>query len=108
MSVKHREEIIRNQIRISQLHSQEDKLTVDLDTLSKENEFYLKKNSELELENDKFNKEIHETLQKIDINNLLKEVDIEDLRLIAQNNKLMSNALYNLLGKWDNIANLKP
>jgi hypothetical protein len=48
LSVKHREEIIRNQIRISQLHSQEEKLSVDLDTLTSENEFYLKKNSELE------------------------------------------------------------
>ena len=48
MSIKHREEIIRNQIRISQLHSLDEKLSVDLETLSKENEFYVKKNSELE------------------------------------------------------------
>jgi hypothetical protein len=33
-------------------------------------------------------------IQKIDINNLLKEVDIEDLRLLAQNNKMMTSALH--------------
>jgi hypothetical protein len=33
----------------------------------------------------------------------LKEVDIEDLRLLAQNNKMMTSALHNLLGKWESI-----
>jgi hypothetical protein len=49
------------------------------------------------------NKEIAATIQKIDINSLLKEIDIEDLRLLAQNNRMMTGALHNLLGKWETI-----
>lgn len=80
---KHRDEIIKMQIRISQLQSLEERLKIDHETLSKENEFYLKKNAEFELDNEKLTKEIHATIQKIDINYLLKEVDTEDLRLLA-------------------------
>lgn len=40
---------------------------------------------------------------KIDINALLKEVDIEDLKLTAQTNKMMNAALHQLLGKWESI-----
>jgi hypothetical protein len=36
------------QIRISQLQSLEERLKVDGETLTKENEFYLKKNAEFE------------------------------------------------------------
>ena len=104
---KHRDEIIKMQIRISQLQSLEERLKVDHETLSKENEFYLKKNAEFELENAKLTQEIHTTIQKIDINYLLKEVDTEDLRLLAQNNKMMTSALHNMLGKWENIAKLE-
>ena len=65
---KHREEIIRMQIKISQLHSLEERLKIDSETLTKENEFYLKKNAEFEVDNEKLKQEIHSTLQKIDIN----------------------------------------
>ncbi len=104
---KHRDEIIKMQIRISQLQSLEERLKVDGETLTKENEFYLKKNAEFEQENEKLTQEIHATLQKIDINYLLKEVDSEDLRLLAQTNKMMTSALHNMLGKWENISKLE-
>lgn len=51
IAAKHRDEIIKMQIRISQLQSLEEKLKVDFETLSKENEIYLKKNAEFELDN---------------------------------------------------------
>jgi len=51
IAAKHRDEIIKMQIRISQLQSLEEKLKVDFETLSKENEYYLKKNAEFELDN---------------------------------------------------------
>ena len=51
IAAKHRDEIIKMQIRISQLQSLEEKLKVDFETLSKENELYLKKNAEFELDN---------------------------------------------------------
>lgn len=104
---RNREEIIKLQIRYSQLHSQEDKLKGELKTLTEENDFYKKKNAEFEADNEKLNKDIASNIQKIDINYLLKEVDIEDLRLLAQNNKMMNSALHNLIGKWETIQKLE-
>ena len=68
---------------MSQLQTQEDKMKTEVQRLTKENDFYGKKNNEFEQENEKLNKEIQSTIQKIDINYLLKEIDIEDLRLVA-------------------------
>lgn len=50
--------------------------------------------------------EIQNTIQKIDINTLLKEIDVEDMRLLAQNNKMMNSALNNLISKWETIQKL--
>jgi len=83
------------------------KLKEEVKNVTEENEFYKKKNAEFELDNQKLNKEIFATIQKIDINYLLKEVDIEDLRLLAQNNKAMTSAIHNLLGKWETIQKLE-
>lgn len=55
----------------------------ELKKLHTENDFYIKKNKELEIENAQLQKEIQLTIQKIDINALLKEIDIEDMRLLA-------------------------
>lgn len=44
------------------------------------------------------------TIQKIDINNLLKEIDIEELQMQAKNNKQMNFALENLITKWNFIV----
>lgn len=100
---QHRDEIIKLDIKKSQLLSLEEKLKTDLGAITEENDFYIKKNTDFEIDNARLNQEIHTTLQKIDINYLLKEVDIEDLRLLSQNNKMMTSALHNLLGKWEII-----
>ena len=79
----------------------------ELETMAQENEFYIKKNQEFEEENEKLNQDIQQTIQKIDINTLLKEVDIEDMRLLAQNNKMMNSALHGLISKWESIQGNK-
>lgn len=75
--------------------------------LKQENEFYAKQNKEFEIENEQLNKEIQVTIQKIDINALLKEIDIEEMRILAQNNKMMNSALHNLIGKWEQIQKVE-
>lgn len=47
----------------------------------------IEENTELEKENAELKRKIAGTIQKIDINNLLKEIDIEELKLQAKNNK---------------------
>lgn len=78
-------------------------MKVEHEKLAKENDFYMKKNAEFEAENQALNTEIQATIQKIDVNNLLKEIDIEDMRLLAQNNKQMNQALHSLISKWESI-----
>ena len=75
----------------------------ELQKLVTENDFYIKKNKDLEVENAQLSKEIQLTVQKIDINSLLKEIDIEDMRLLATNNKQMNSALHSLISKWEQI-----
>jgi hypothetical protein len=103
LAARHREEIIKLQIKFSQLQTLEEKSKVEVLSLLEENDFYKKKNDEFEAENEQINKEIFAYIQKIDINTLLKEVDIEDLRLLAQNNKMMTSALHQMLTKWETI-----
>lgn len=50
---------------------------------------------------------IAQTIQRIDINNLLKEIDIEELQLLAKNNKTMNFAMENLITKWNFITGKK-
>jgi hypothetical protein len=45
------------------------------------------------------------TIQKIDINNLLKEIDTEELQLLAKNNKMMNATMENMMTKWNCIVN---
>ena len=106
MTTRNREELIKLQIKLSQLDAHEEKMASELEKLQKENDFYAKKNADFEVDNANLNKEIQATIQKIDINYLLKEIDIEDLRLVAQNNKVMSSAIHNLIGKWESIAKI--
>ncbi len=47
------------------------------------------------------------TIQKIDINVLLKEIDIEDMRLLATNNKQMNQAFASLIAKWESISKIE-
>lgn len=58
-------------------------MSAELEMLKKENEFYAKKNAEFETENAALQKEIALTIQKIDVNSLLKEIDIEDMKILA-------------------------
>jgi len=59
---RNREEIIKLQIRYSQLQSLEERLATEHAGLAEENEYFKKKNAEFEAENEKLNKEIAATI----------------------------------------------
>lgn len=42
-------------------------------------------------------------IQRIDLNTLLKEVDVEELKLLAVNNESMNMAFMNMINRWDVI-----
>ena len=56
------------------------------------------------IQNKLLKEKIATTIQRIDINNLLKEIDIEELQLLAKNNKTMNFAVENLITKWNFIT----
>ena len=53
--------------------------------------------------NIKFDKEIVNFIQRIDVNSLSIEVDIEELKLLAKNTKNMNMAFMNKLKRWQSI-----
>ena len=54
-------------------------LEIEEDLLQTQNKKLLAENEELENENSDLKKKIALTIQRIDINNLLREIDIEEL-----------------------------
>ena len=88
---------------MSQLVSTDDRLKTEFKKLNEENTILIKKNAHYEEENKLLTEEINATIQKIDVNNLLKEVDIEDLKMLAQNNQMMNFALGTMIKKWESI-----
>lgn len=100
---QNREDLIRLRVKNSQLDSQTEMLKVEDSQLTESNDRLLKDNAELEAENTDLKMRIATTIQRIDINNLLKEIDIEELQLLARNNKQMNFAMENMMTKWNFI-----
>lgn len=51
----------------------------------------------MEDKNKKLDKQVKIILNKIEVNNLLKEIDTEELQLIAKNNKEMNLSLQKMM-----------
>jgi hypothetical protein len=98
-----REDLIKLQVKNSQLTSQNTLLAEEEVTLKEDNTKLIEENEQLEKENNQFKQKIQETIQRIDINNLLKEIDVEEMQLLAKNNKQMNFAMENLVTKWNFI-----
>lgn len=54
-------------------------LKIEDEQLTDSNAKLKKHNEDLEKENLELKRKIHETIQRIEVNNLLKDIDIEDL-----------------------------
>jgi hypothetical protein len=100
-----REELIKLRVKNSQLDSQQKSLNEEGADLKVRNTKLTEENNDLEKENNDLKTKIASTIKKIDLNNLLKEIDIEELQLLAKNNKQMNYALENMITKWNVIQN---
>lgn len=83
---------------------------IDLQKSSKELELYEKENEEIVAENEKMQEnikelkaEIEKATQKMQLADLLKDVDIEELKMLKQNNMSVNSAIVNLVKKWESI-----
>lgn len=99
-----RDELIKLRVKNSTLDSQNALLADEEKQLKEDNEKLLADNAAMEKENADLKNKIAMTIQRIDINNLLKEIDIEEMQLLAKNNKTMNFAMENLLTKWNFIV----
>lgn len=99
-----REELIKLRVKNSQLDSQKEMLETEKKQLDEGNTKLIAGNTQLELDNQNYMREIATTIQRIDINNLLKEIDIEEIALLAKNNKQMNFSMTNLITKWNAIV----
>jgi len=57
--------------------------------------------NEKDIEN--LNKKIEELQQKIELNTILKDIDINELKMLSQNNALVNSSINNLITKWDKV-----
>ena len=71
--------------------------------LTKTNEKTKKENDDYEVENDGLKKSIKELIQRIDVSTVLKEVDLEEMRLLHKNNNALNNAFSRVLTKMEQI-----
>lgn len=81
-----RDEIIQKEVKLSQLKQQNLRLNEEEKTLDDRNVFLKKENERYALDSEKLEDEIKQLIKRIDTDILLKEIDIEELRLLATNN----------------------
>ena len=90
---------------LSQLQTKNKRDAEELADLEKSNDTLLKDNEKYTEGNSKLQKEIFQTIQRIDVATLIKEVDIEELKMLANNNISMNMGFQAMLQKWDAIQN---
>lgn len=67
------------------------------------NAIVLKENNRFTIENEDLTKEINLLIQRIDVSTLLKQIDLEEMRMLANQNDQMSKGFQGLLNQWDAI-----
>ena len=71
--------------------------------LIQENERLRNENDDLEKNIKKTRIDIEEIQQKIELNAMLKDIDVNELKVLSQNNAIVNNNINNLLNKWDKV-----
>lgn len=102
---KNSDELIRLRDLRDELMSKKARLTGEVGTLSQENTDYINRNGQLEVENEELEKKIKMVKQKIDVNSLLKEINMDDLMLAAKNNRKVNQQLMTMINTQENIFN---
>ena len=74
-----------------------------LTELIQENERLRNENDELEKNIKKTRIDTEEIQKKIELNAMLKDIDINELKVISRNNAIVNNNINELLNKWDKV-----
>lgn len=92
--------MIEKKDKVAILSTQLERLTEEQGTIDTDKEASEKAIEKLKAQNVELEKQILITLQKIEINTLLKEVDIEDLRQQAKTNAMVNKNLQSMIERW--------
>lgn len=103
-----REDLIKLKVRKSELESRKQLLDLEDKQLLESNAKLLLDNTALEKDNLDLKVKIHETIQRIEVNNLLKDIDIEDMQIQAKSNKEMNHKIEKMITTWNLINNKAP
>ena len=71
--------------------------------LIQENEKLRNENDELEKNIKKTRIDVDEIQQKIELNAMLKDIDVNELKVLSQNNAIVNKNINDLLTKWDKV-----
>jgi hypothetical protein len=74
---------------------------VALESLLIENDKLRMVNNKLEIDSSELRYKLDELKQKVELNSILKDIDVEELKLLSQNNAMVNNSISNLVTKWD-------
>ena len=98
-----REETIRLQIKLSNLKSANQRTGAELKNLSLSNDVTLKSNADLSAQNAALSDEIHNLVNRVALNDLLKEVQLDELALLAESNQSMTTTFKEVMQRWSHI-----
>ncbi|MCQ2819685.1 MAG: hypothetical protein MJ252_20665 [archaeon] len=88
---------------INQLDDLIEENTEVLSDLVNENAKYKDESEKYERDIKDMKIKIDELQQKLELNRMLKDVDITELKMLAQNNAVVNSSINDLMKKWDNV-----
>ena len=100
---KTKAEIIEVKNNINQLNELINDNTAQLEVLQDENRKLNEENEKYEKDIKDLRIKIDELQQKIELNSMLKDIDIGELKMLTQNNAIVNNSINNLISKWDKV-----
>jgi len=77
----------------------------NLSSISQENEKIRYNSEKYEIDIKVLKKKIEELQQKIELNTILRDIDINELKILSQNNAMVNNSINSLISKWDKVQN---
>jgi hypothetical protein len=92
---------VTNHIHGLNLSIEENKLS--LTALQQENELYFTNANKAETDIKILKKKIEEMQQKIELNTILKDIDVNELKVLSQNNAMVNSSINSLISKWDKV-----
>ena len=95
--------MIKLKVKNSQLDTQTEMLITEEAQLEEQNKKLAEENEKMVNEKEDTKHKIDMLIKNIKISNLLKDIDLEEMQLMARNNASMKRAFEDMITKWEAI-----